>query len=300
MSVYRAQTSPWSASEASVDFWSVMQPLTDAAGAPVSGWWEPPDVTRWVYWTNPRLIEPDLYVVGPALLLNSHVLRGDLAHLLHTTGELLPVRSVQGRSGEWFMYNCTTVFGAVDFERSTIRRFESSQRISGIRDPVYKSGIDAAAPAIFRQEQLERSGPLFSKRGRDIVVASGATGLEFDFPFERCGGRKALELGHGDRPSLGTICPKDRSLDAARRSSRFRSSDISHSTPIRRRPPPPPTRPDVFRLGSVSGRGGGEQGDRGRRAARGATGPARRPVGAGAAASARRGSCRATRTRRPT
>lgn len=116
-------------------------------------------------------------------MVRAEVLQGDLLAMLEAAGELLPVRSVEGRPGDWLLHHCTTIFAALDLERSVVERTTVGS-IHHAPAPVWRADLEQAVPPMFLQADCI-GDPMFSGRGRDVVLASGATGLTFREAFWR-------------------------------------------------------------------------------------------------------------------
>jgi len=115
---------------------------------------------------------PEL-IPGCAIFSNNAV--KILNPFLKKSGEILPI-SIDGKTDEYFIFNCTTVLDVLDKKKSTFKTFNSSGRIMDISKFFLKK--DKITSDIFRLKDIKEMGTLFvSQRVHDIIKKSDLKGF---------------------------------------------------------------------------------------------------------------------------
>lgn len=138
-----------------------------------------------LYIENPLYPRPDFYNFGTGKFVCNERAREQAGEALEMAGELLPV-SIEGESGEFYIFNCTNCINVLDREKSRWKVFGPMGQFRTLEQPAFY-------PQRFGEECLfkiaedggsviyclERTGDALDGEFKAVVEECGLKGLEF-------------------------------------------------------------------------------------------------------------------------
>lgn len=149
--------------------------LRHAGGASLSETWVPkrfhlsdphPDKSKWYV--------PDVYAAAGVPVITAEALETPFALELKKYGEWLPLVNPEA---DFLIYNCTTVFDPIDWDRSEVSWLEEGKRVMGWREVSLKEDLESVPSAfrLFRNLTVTCTSAV----ARDAYLRSGLSGLGF-------------------------------------------------------------------------------------------------------------------------
>lgn len=141
-------------------------------GTPLAAAWQPPAFTLVTRADGHDLPVPDVVRTGTLAPVVSARAAEALGPLWGDAVEWLPLTADAGR---WLSVNAVAVVAALDPDRSTVTRFESSGRVMAVTDHVF---VDAPRPPVFRDAMAPELATFVDARTIAVCTAAGLTGLD--------------------------------------------------------------------------------------------------------------------------